>query len=88
MANKIPLTPEELDYSKRMTKIYDERKKNPNLSPGILVEQFAEKIPHNWAIFFEDIKWTWQKLNQVSNQVANYFLKSGFKSGDIIAIML
>lgn len=88
MANKIPLTPEELDYSKRMTKIYEERKKNPNLSPGILVEQFAEKIPNKWAIFFEDIKWTWQKLNQVSNQVANYFLKSGFKSGDTIAIMM
>lgn len=88
MANKIPLTPEELDYSKRMTKIYEERKKNPKLSPGILVEQFAEKIPNKWAIFFEDIKWTWQKLNQVSNQVANYFLKSGFKSGDTIAIMM
>ncbi len=88
MANKIPLTPEELDYSKRMTKIYEERKKNPNLSPGILVEQFAEKIPHNWTIFFEDIKWTWQKLNKVSNQVANYFLKSGFKSGETIAIMM
>lgn len=88
MANKIPVTPEELDYSKRMTKIYEERKKNPKLSPGILVEQFAEKIPNKWAIFFEDIKWTWQKLNQVSNQVANYFLKSGFKSGDTIAIMM
>lgn len=42
MVNEIPLSPEELDYENRATKIYEEMQKNPNLSLGILVEQLAE----------------------------------------------
>ncbi len=88
MTNEIPLTPKELDYSKRATRIYKERKKNPNLSIGILVEQLAQKIPSNYAVFYEDIKWTWQTLNNLGNKIANYFLKIGCKPGDTIAIMM
>jgi citronellyl-CoA synthetase len=88
MANQIPLTPEELDFSQRAKKIYEEIKENPNISPGILVEQLAEKTPNNYAIFFEDIKLTWETLNQVSNKVANYFLKLGYKTGETIALMM
>lgn len=88
MANEIPLTPEELDYSNRAQKIYDEMKKNPNNSPGILVEQLAEKIPNKYAVLFEDVKWTWENFNQASNIVANYFLSIGYKTGDTIALMM
>jgi citronellyl-CoA synthetase len=88
MVNEIPLSPEELEYTQRATKIYDERNKNPNLSPGILVEQLAEKIPHKYAVLFEDIKWTWENLNQSSNIVANYFQSIGYKTGDTIALMM
>ncbi|MFX1457605.1 MAG: hypothetical protein ACFFDB_19745 [Promethearchaeota archaeon] len=42
MVNEIPLSPEELDYENRATRIYEEMQKNPNLSLGILVEQLAE----------------------------------------------
>jgi len=88
MVKEIPLTPEELDYSNRAQKIYDEMKKNPNNSPGILVEQLAEKIPNKYAVLFEDVKWTWENFNQASNIVANYFLSIGYKTGDTIAIMM
>ena len=88
MANEIPLSPEELDYEQRAQKIYDEMKKNPNYSPGILVEQLAEKIPNKYAILFEDVKWTWENFNQASNIVANYFLSNGYKTGDTIALMM
>jgi acyl-coenzyme A synthetase/AMP-(fatty) acid ligase len=88
MANEIPLTPEELDYSNRAQKIYDEMKRNPNNSPGILVEQLAEKIPNKYAVLFEDVKWTWENFNQASNNVANYFLSIGYKTGDTIALMM
>ncbi len=88
MANEIPLTPEELDYAQRAEKIYDEMKKNPNNSPGILVQQLAEKIPNNYAVLFEDVKLTWENFNQASNIVANYFLSIGYKTGDTIALMM
>jgi len=88
MANEIPLSPEELDYEQRAQKIYDEMKKNPNYSPGILVEQLAEKIPNKYAVLFEDVKWTWENFNQASNIVANYFLSIGYKPGDTIALMM
>ena len=88
MANEIPLIPEELDYEQRAQKIYDEMKNNPNNSPGILVEQLAEKIPNKYAVLFEDVKWTWENFNQASNNVANYFLSIGYKTGDTIALMM
>ena len=88
MTNEIPLTPEELEYSNRAQKIYDEMQKNPNNSPGILVEQLAEKIPNKYAVLFEDVKWTWENFNQASNIVANYFLSNGYKTGDTIALMM
>ncbi|MFW9895741.1 MAG: AMP-binding protein, partial [Candidatus Thorarchaeota archaeon] len=88
MVNEIPLSPEELDYSLRVTKIYEDRTKNPNLSPGILVEQWAEKTPNRYAVLFEDTKLTWEDLNQASNLVANYFLSIGYKTGETIALMI
>ncbi|MBY8984492.1 MAG: AMP-binding protein [Candidatus Lokiarchaeota archaeon] len=88
MANEIPLSPEELDYSKREQKIYEERENNPNISPGILVEKLAEKISDKYAVLFEDVKWTWEDLNQASNKVANYFLNNGYKTGETIALMM
>jgi citronellyl-CoA synthetase len=88
MAKEIPLSPEELDYSNRAEKIYDEMNKNPNNSPGILVEQLAEKMPNKYAVLFEDVKLTWEKFNQASNIVANYFLSNGYNTGDTIALMM
>ena len=38
MANEILLSQEALDFAQRAKKIDEERKKNPNISPGILVE--------------------------------------------------
>ncbi|MHA2326291.1 MAG: AMP-binding protein, partial [Promethearchaeota archaeon] len=88
MVDEIPLSPEEVDYAERAKKIYDKRNENSNISPGILVEQLAQKTPNKYAVLFEDVKWTWEMLNQASNKVANYFIKSGYKTGETIALMM
>jgi len=88
MSKEVSLSPEELDFNERAQEIYDERKKNPNISPGILVEQLAAKTPNKYAVFFEDVIWTWEDLNRSSNQVANYFISSGYKTGETIALMM
>ncbi|MHA2183865.1 MAG: AMP-binding protein, partial [Promethearchaeota archaeon] len=88
MTDEIQFSPEELDYLKRYQKKNDERIDNPNLSPGILVEQHAEKIPGKFAVLYEDVKWSWLTLNQESNKVANYFLDIGYKSGETFALMI
>ena len=85
---EIQLTTKEADYLERVSKVVEERTKNPNLSVGIVIEQNAENNPNGCALFFEESSWTWQILNQESNKIANYFLKIGSKSGDAIAVMM
>jgi citronellyl-CoA synthetase len=82
------LTKKEADYLERLNQIIEEVVKNPNRSPGILIEQHVENAPNRTALFYEDYSWTWQALNQESNKVANYFLKNGNSPGDTIAIMM
>ncbi len=85
---EIQLTTKEADYLERVSKVVEERTKNPNLSVGIVIEQNAENNPNGCALLFEESSWTWQILNQESNKIANYFLKIGSKSGDAIAVMM
>ncbi len=82
------LTIKEADYLERLNQIIENVTKNPNQSPGILIEQHAENIPNRSALFYKDSSWTWQALNQESNKIANYFLKKGNNPGDTIAMMM
>ncbi|MHA2393067.1 MAG: long-chain-acyl-CoA synthetase [Promethearchaeota archaeon] len=88
MENEIQLTPKETDYFERLNKIVEPRVENPNLSPGILIEQHAEDIPDNPALFYEDNSWSWNTFNQESNKIANYFLKKGCKPLDTVGVMM
>jgi citronellyl-CoA synthetase len=86
--SEIQLTAREADYFLRLNKVVEERTENPNLSFGIIIEQHAEKSPNEISLLFKDSSRTWLTLNNESNKIANYFLKSGFKSGDTIAVMM
>jgi citronellyl-CoA synthetase len=86
--SEIQLTAKEADYFLRLNKVVEERTENPNLSFGIIIEQHAEKSPNEISLLFKDSSRTWLTLNNESNKIANYFLKSGFKSGDTIAVMM
>jgi len=85
---EIQLTTKEADYFERLNKVVEERTENPNLSFGIIIEQHAKKTPHEVALLYGDISWTWQILNQESNKIANYYLNMGVRSGDTVAVMM
>ena len=82
------LTTKEADYLERLNQIIENATKNPNQSPGILIEQHAENNSNEPALFFRDNSWSWQALNQESNKISNYFLKIGVKPGNTIAMMI
>ncbi len=51
-----------------------------------LFEEQAKKTPNNTAAIFEDKKLTYKELNEKSNQLANYLIKQGIKTEDLVAI--
>lgn len=82
------LTPKELEIYTRILKTTAEIQKNQNQSVGTHVEKLAQEIPDKIALYFEEKKWTWKKLNEESNRYANYFSKVGVKPGDTVALMV
>src|SRR5690606_9213141 len=50
------------------------------------VNETAIKYPTKTAVFFNDEKLSYTRLNQQSNQLAHYLLSLGIKRGDIIAL--
>lgn len=81
-------TPKEQAAYDRYTSEVKKLTENPNQSVGIYVEQFAENVPGNIALYFEDNSWTWKEFNEESNLYANFFLEKGLKPGDTIALMM
>ncbi len=53
-----------------------------------LFEEQALKTPQDTAIIFEENNYSFQSINEQSNQFANYLIKLGCESGDIIAISM
>ncbi|CAG2177640.1 unnamed protein product [Oppiella nova] len=53
-----------------------------------LFRQTVRKNGHKIAIKFNEQNWTFTRLDQFSNKIANYFLSMGLKSGDEVALMM
>ena len=53
-----------------------------------IFEELVRKLPNKVAIIFEGKEWTFQELDHLANQIANYFRKSGFHPGDTVAIFM
>ena len=59
-------------------------------SDKTIVELFEEQVilhPNDIAIVFEGKKLTYTELNEKSNQLAEYLIEKGVKSGDVIGIL-
>lgn len=50
----------------------------------IRVQQHPDKV----CFYFEDTKWTFREVEEMSNKVARYFKKIGFKKGDTVALLM
>ncbi|APV37278.1 long-chain-acyl-CoA synthetase [Acinetobacter soli] len=55
---------------------------------GIAFEKAVKRNPDGAALLFEDERYTYQELNEWSNQIAHYYLSLGARKGDVIAVML
>ncbi|HWC36864.1 MAG TPA: class I adenylate-forming enzyme family protein [Mycobacteriales bacterium] len=50
------------------------------------LERTAERYPNRLALRFEDIDWTWRRLDDASNALARH-LRGGVSRGDRVAVM-
>lgn len=48
--------------------------------------RMAQKQPHHPAVVDPQITWSYQELDQLSNQLAHYLIAQGVQPGDVIAI--
>ncbi|GFY58268.1 long-chain fatty acid transport protein 4, partial [Trichonephila inaurata madagascariensis] len=53
-----------------------------------LFQTTSKKYKHRAAFIFEDEKWTYEMVDELSNKVANFFLSQGFSKGDELALLL
>lgn len=50
--------------------------------------QNVKKHPNRIALKFEDKEWTFAKLNEYSNRVANLMIEYGFQPGEEVSLMM
>jgi citronellyl-CoA synthetase len=55
---------------------------------GPCIEEIAEKSPKQTAILFDDRSVSYEDFNAWSNRIANFFLKKGFKKGDVVGVFV
>ncbi|CAL1285540.1 unnamed protein product [Larinioides sclopetarius] len=60
-------------------------------SDDTIVDRFRstfEKNKFRTCFIFQDEKWTYQMVDELSNKVANYFASCGYSKGDEVALLL
>ncbi|GBM44704.1 Long-chain fatty acid transport protein 4 [Araneus ventricosus] len=48
----------------------------------------CQQYKHRTCFIFQDEKWTFQMVDELSNKIANYFLSIGYSKGDEAALLL
>ncbi|KRT82603.1 AMP-binding protein [Oryctes borbonicus] len=59
-----------------------------NMTVPKVFKTIVDQRPHKVAFYFEDDVWTFQRVDEYSNRIANYFLGEGYQRGDSIALLL
>lgn len=62
--------------------------KNKSLTVPDLIEEAIDKHPDNTAIEFEDKSYTYSDLDDEANIIANWAIKKGYKTGDVVALLM
>ena len=53
-----------------------------------IMEEQVDKTPDNTAIEFEDKKYTYREMDAEANQIANWAINKGYKTGDVISLLM
>ncbi|KAL5288342.1 SLC27A4.2 family protein [Megaselia abdita] len=73
-------------YARLLILIKKWERKNMTISD--IFEQYVAIHPDKDAILYENDKWSFRKLNEFSNCIANLFHSHGYKRGDVVALLL
>lgn len=84
LVSRVPLSPDCL--IKNDTHVFTDNLESKCIHK--LFEGQAQKTPQNTAIIFEKNNYSFQCIDEQSNQLANYLAKLGCERGDIIAISM
>ncbi|CAG7722386.1 unnamed protein product, partial [Allacma fusca] len=59
-----------------------------NQTVGDSFNQTAAKYPNKTCFYFQDQKWDFRDVHELSNKIGNYFSSQGFRKGDVIGIFM
>ncbi|XP_035205863.1 long-chain fatty acid transport protein 1-like [Stegodyphus dumicola] len=59
-----------------------------NATVGHVFQNLVKRHPEKTCLWMEDEKWTFQQVEDYSNQIANCFAKLGFHRGDDVAVFM
>ena len=59
-----------------------------NLTVAKQFDIVAKRHPDKICFYFEDEEWTFRQVEELVNQVANYFAQKGLVKGDKVAIFM
>ena len=62
--------------------------KNKSITVPDLIEEQVDKRPNKIAIEFEEKKFTYSQLDQEANKIANWAIEKGYKTGDVISLLM
>ncbi|XP_050510119.1 long-chain fatty acid transport protein 4 [Diabrotica virgifera virgifera] len=63
-------------------------RENRKITIPKLFQKTVRRKGNKIAFYFENEQWTFNKVDEYSNKVANYFLCLGYKKGDSVALLL
>lgn len=59
-----------------------------NATIGDVFVSIVNKHPSKACLIFEDRAWSFTEVNEYANRVANHFQLNGFKSGDVVGLLM
>ncbi|OXA51903.1 Long-chain fatty acid transport protein 4 [Folsomia candida] len=59
-----------------------------NLTVTKIFDLYADRNPNKICFYYEDEQWTFKQVQDMSNQVGNYFADKGFAKGDVVALFM
>ena len=57
-------------------------------SVGCVFERTVARHPRKACFQFEDQVWTFEEVKSMSNRIAGYFYREGYRKGDVMALFL
>ncbi|MFE3576472.1 amino acid adenylation domain-containing protein [Lysinibacillus sp. NPDC059133] len=82
----------EVEKNKILNEFSKSSGEQPTIKTSCLIHQLFEEqvktIPKNIAVQYEKQTLTYKELNQQANRFANYLLRNGLKSGDIVGVAM